>query len=283
MRGLAVFLMCFIGYMSFANDAPVADAGSDIEIVEGHIIQLNGTSSYDPEGMTLTYNWKCLVGGELLNGSTSTPIMSLPDIKSIREFFVELIVDDGLLLSTPDTVKVTVIDPSWDVVAQSNSSSLIAIANINNKVCESDDRIGAFSGGQCVGTDKIFYFQDSSYVVFNMQLEQPDSIEFLFYNYNTNELCTSNSKVFVAPGVPLGSFTSPHRLEFTCCSDSLVLTDDFGPIYGLFEAANVILGASGDDIRQLNNIEFNAPEFFISHGTMFNATTELIINQQGCN
>jgi hypothetical protein len=87
-----------------APGSPVANAGPDIgNIRPGQTIRLDGSTSFDPEGDSLTYSW-----------SLSTPVGSaavLANPTSVRptftvdrdgDYVAQLIVNDGLLNSAPD-------------------------------------------------------------------------------------------------------------------------------------------------------------------------------------
>ena len=96
--------------LTVLNRAPVANAGND-QIVHIHdIVALNGTQSADADGDVLTYEWRIVsapVGSVPVLSNTNA---AQPDINidSHGEYLLELIVNDGLVDSAPDTVKLTV-------------------------------------------------------------------------------------------------------------------------------------------------------------------------------
>ncbi len=85
---------------------PVADAGSDM-VVNPTLVKLDGTKSYDPNGLPLIYKWKQLGGPivEIKNSNTSTP--SFIAIQS-GEYQFSLMVNNGRINSKPDIVNVKV-------------------------------------------------------------------------------------------------------------------------------------------------------------------------------
>jgi hypothetical protein len=94
-----------------ANQAPVADAGPD-QLVFAWInnaaqVTLDGTGSYDPEGEPLNYSWNWIVNGSTYMTTGATPVILLP----LGSHTINLIVGDGQLLSQPDQVQITVIQP----------------------------------------------------------------------------------------------------------------------------------------------------------------------------
>jgi len=105
---------------------PIADAGADAEVRPLEIVQLDGTASYDPDGLEITEMEWSLVSAPA--GST----ISLDDPTAPRpEFFADLAGDyvfeltvmneDGVWDSTPDEIVVTslpaegfYVELSWD-------------------------------------------------------------------------------------------------------------------------------------------------------------------------
>lgn len=92
------------------NHAPVADAGIDSTVGENSEVQLDGASSYDPDGDQLTYNWLQLEGQNvgISDSSSAKPIFTAPlvgiDGATLK---FELTVSDGID-SVIDTVDIFV-------------------------------------------------------------------------------------------------------------------------------------------------------------------------------
>ena len=92
--------------LSTYNLAPVANAGVDQTISVGDVITLDGTQSHDANGDLLTYRWNLLsipTGSTaiLTDETTATPTLGI-DVAGT--YIVQLIVNDGLVDSSPDTV-----------------------------------------------------------------------------------------------------------------------------------------------------------------------------------
>ena len=93
------------------NLPPVADAGPDLTVSVDTVLNLNGSGSIDPNGQPLTYQWTVLSApadsnATLSNPTSITPIIT-PDRPGVYEF--QLVVNDGLLDSVPDTVMIHAI------------------------------------------------------------------------------------------------------------------------------------------------------------------------------
>jgi len=96
------------GLITVTNRPPVAIAGPDQSVIVGDSVQLDGSSSYDPEDDPLTYSWdlvkKPSQSQALLNNPNSIHPTFTPDKDG--EYVIRLIVNDGLDDGEPDEVKV---------------------------------------------------------------------------------------------------------------------------------------------------------------------------------
>ncbi|OHX63807.1 PKD domain-containing protein [Flammeovirga pacifica] len=89
---------------------PVADAGDDIYTEEGETIVLDGSTSFDPNGLPLTYEWIAPAGIILFNSNSSTPSFIAPNVTEETDFDFQLTVNNGQESSLVDTVKVRVLN-----------------------------------------------------------------------------------------------------------------------------------------------------------------------------
>jgi hypothetical protein len=94
------------------NQHPLANAGSDMEVITGSIVTLNGTKSSDPEKDQLFYSWSFVstpVGSSLiLSDSTLSKPAFQPDKEG--EYVFQLRVSDGINKSDFDEIKITAIN-----------------------------------------------------------------------------------------------------------------------------------------------------------------------------
>ena len=119
--------------ISTSNSRPVSDAGPDQTVAPAAIVQLDGSGSFDVDSDPLTIDWALI---SIPNGSTASlsdntilnPTFTV-DIPGV--YVAQLIVNDGLLNSEPDTVLITrtniapVLDPVGDQTVALGSSLTI--------------------------------------------------------------------------------------------------------------------------------------------------------------
>jgi hypothetical protein len=90
------------------NRAPVSNAGADQSVFKGGAVTLDGSTSSDADGNSLSYRWTQSSGPtvSLSSGTTSRPTFTAPAASGTLVF--SLVVNDGRVDSTADTVQVTV-------------------------------------------------------------------------------------------------------------------------------------------------------------------------------
>jgi RHS repeat-associated protein len=92
-----------------ANHAPVANAGANQTVFINTTVHLNGTGSYDPDGLRITYSWSFVsipTGSNATLSGATTPTPSFYMDKK-GNYTVQLIVSDGELSSAPSQVVVS--------------------------------------------------------------------------------------------------------------------------------------------------------------------------------
>jgi len=113
-----------------ANQRPIADAGSNKTLApcNGNTIKLNGYGSYDPDGDTITYEWKL---SSAPSGSAATDAAfddaTKPDAAFTwdvpGDYTFALQVNDGNLKSAEDIVTMTVTDPGTNNAPIANAGA----------------------------------------------------------------------------------------------------------------------------------------------------------------
>jgi hypothetical protein len=103
------------------NSAPVAEAGPSQMAAVGDTVNLDGTGSSDVNGDTLSYSWAII---SMPSGSTA--VLSDPASATLNfvadlegEYIAQLIVNDGAVDSSPDTITVTVTPAGEPPVVES--------------------------------------------------------------------------------------------------------------------------------------------------------------------
>lgn len=100
------------------NEPPVADAGADAEAELDTMVMLDGSGSSDPEGAALTYEWRFIEMPEGSDAAFDDPVAQSPAFvpAHVGTYVVQLVVDDGVLASAPDTVSIVVLKTPDDVL-----------------------------------------------------------------------------------------------------------------------------------------------------------------------
>jgi hypothetical protein len=94
--------------ISNVNGVPVANAGPDQSALVGTLVSLDGAASSDPDGNPLTYAWSLTrPAGSMavLANLTGVNTSFIPDV--VGDYLVQLIVNDGVQSSAPDTALIT--------------------------------------------------------------------------------------------------------------------------------------------------------------------------------
>jgi lysophospholipase L1-like esterase len=106
------------------NQPPTANAGPDQTVIQGTLVQLNGSGT-DPEGGPLTYQWTQTAGPAVVlgNATTATPSFIAPSVTTNTVLTFQLTVTDNQGAAATDLVNVT-------VQAAQTSSNIAALAAV---------------------------------------------------------------------------------------------------------------------------------------------------------
>lgn len=108
------------------NLPPVANAGTDFEIVSGSAGNLNGSGTADPHALALTFNWKIEPDDfEPVNPSEASTGFVAPMVSNDKEYKAILTVTNSDLLSDQDTVLIKVIKSSLKPIANAGSNQTV--------------------------------------------------------------------------------------------------------------------------------------------------------------
>ncbi len=98
--------------VSTTNSAPVAEAGPAQSGAINTVIHLDGSNSSDVDGNTLTYQWSFVSKPATSTATLQNPTTVTPQftIDKPGTYVMQLIVNDGTVASSPDTVTISTIN-----------------------------------------------------------------------------------------------------------------------------------------------------------------------------
>lgn len=110
---------------------PVANAGpDDITVTEKDTLVLDGTNSFDPDGLLLTWHWTVSTNAiELIASDSAIARLIAPEVSVNTSVFAILSVTNSSNLIAYDTVQVTILN---------NNIAPVAVANANVSINEGE-------------------------------------------------------------------------------------------------------------------------------------------------
>ncbi|MFO7689810.1 MAG: PKD domain-containing protein [Cryobacterium sp.] len=116
---------------STANAPPVANAGPDQNVTIPATVTLNGAGSSDPDGDALAYSWSFTSrptgSTATLAGATTVSPNFQPDVAGVYQ--VRLVVNDGQVNSTPDTVTITAATGNSAPIADAGPAQQVVVGD----------------------------------------------------------------------------------------------------------------------------------------------------------
>ncbi|MFC1587731.1 CFI-box-CTERM domain-containing protein [Planctomycetota bacterium] len=119
-----------------ANQLPIAMAGVDQNVNEAALVTLDSTGSNDPDGLPITYLWilqssnPAGIQVTLSDDTTAMPTFTAPDRQGNYTLTFQLVVNDAVLDSTPDTVDINVTAPNDVPIADAGVAQNAASGDI---------------------------------------------------------------------------------------------------------------------------------------------------------
>lgn len=113
------------------NQAPVAKAGPDQSVLQHATVTLDGSSSFDPDGTSITYSWT-QTSGTAVSLSSATAAQPTFTAAAADTLTFSLTVSDGNLTSEVDTVSITVGAVACTTDADCDDSSALTIDACTN-------------------------------------------------------------------------------------------------------------------------------------------------------
>ncbi len=120
------------GGATSTNTAPTANAGAEQAVSTGTLVTLDATASSDSEGDSLTYTWSISSipdgsAASLSDNSSATPSFTA-DLDG--SYVISLVVNDGTVDSSADTVTITATTPNNAPVANAGDDQSISTGDI---------------------------------------------------------------------------------------------------------------------------------------------------------
>lgn len=111
------------------NTAPVANAGPDQSVSVGAMVTLNGSGSNDADQNSLTYDWSFVSFPPGSAPTLSNPTAVMPTFVADKagQYVVQLIVNDGTVNSTPDTVTIAAATGNTAPVANAGPDQSVQV------------------------------------------------------------------------------------------------------------------------------------------------------------
>lgn len=109
---------------------PTANAGPNQSVTNGATVQLDGSKSTDPNGLSLTYNWSFISvptgsAAQLTNATSVTPTFV---VDKIGNYTLQLIVNNGTLSSAPS--QITVSDVYTPPTANAGTNQRVQVESV---------------------------------------------------------------------------------------------------------------------------------------------------------
>jgi hypothetical protein len=126
-----------------ANQSPVANAGQSMTVTSGTIVSLNGTSSFDPDGDSISHHWEQTAGPSVTisNPAAANPVFTAPAVQELTILTFQLTVSDGLV-ATSASVDITVIKPNRPPVLSPIGDKTVRIGSTLNFTVSATDLDG---------------------------------------------------------------------------------------------------------------------------------------------
>lgn len=195
------------------NGTPTANAGPDQIAGVGSKVELDGTGSNDPEGDPLTFEWKFKTIPDGSAVQLSDPKSNKPNFTTDKpgKYIIELIVNDGLAPSLPDTVSIEVLsdfalEPSLTKLepTEGYASTTVDIKLTGNSFSE---QATVLFDGSPVSANRVKFLDPTSMVITLDLTKSPGEYDVKVRNPNRKETGAVKFKIKELPPPTISKLT----------------------------------------------------------------------------
>ncbi|MFC6976272.1 S8 family serine peptidase [Halomicroarcula sp. GCM10025709] len=238
--------------VSPSNNAPTADAGSDISVTGGSSVTLDATGSTDPDGESLIYSWSQTGGTAVSLGSpnTATPTFTAPSVNSQTTLTFELTVTDANGGWGTDTVAVTVSPSNTAPTADAGSNMSVTVgSSVTLDGSQSTDPDGdalSYTWSQTGGTAVVLTGPTTAQPTFTApSVSSPTTLDFELVVRDASASSTDTVAVTVQPSQSASS-------RFDIDSDGTVDRGDVLDVIAAYNTGSTVGGSpvDGDDVMR---------------------------------
>lgn len=208
------------GVPSNTNTAPIANAGTDVSILEGGNTTLNGSGSSDPDaGDSITYSWA--PAAQLTNPLTANPSFLAPTVTANTPHIFTLTVTDSAGLTHTDTVTVNVQNNRAPVSNAGANASVIEGKFINLDASGSTDPDFGLGDGIRYSWTPTTYLTNSFHInpTFTAPALTADATYTMTLTITDNAGLTHTDSIVITaqnlPGQPQNLMTTPSNGQVT--------------------------------------------------------------------
>ena len=205
---------------------PTADAGDNITQAEGLAVNLNGSASFDSDGVIMSYQWSQLSGPEvrLADADSARPsflVEDLPDRSLYERYVFELLIEDDLGYQAKDQVTVTLTQDNLPPVAVDDEFIVTAAeGSLYNLIDNDIDEDGTINPASIELVDDpafgVVSINDDGTVLYtpNDDFQESDSFTYIVKDNDDAEAETPATvtvyySATLASGGPYGLYTEP--------------------------------------------------------------------------
>jgi hypothetical protein len=253
-----------------ANLAPTANAGVDQNVELNTLVNLDGGDSFDVNGDSFTYQWSFLSVPDtntavIADETTQTPSFT-PNVEGI--YIVQLLVNDGLEVSTADTVNITVTIGNSAPIAVAGATQVLktnvtAILNGQDSSDANGDTLSFTWNFVSRPTGSVAAFEDNTVVSprFTTDVEGSYVISLVVFD-GTDSSATDTMQVIVTNtdivlSLKAGVFGDTFNEVPFPYSRSITINKDLTPAPDTFTIETFRLVAQGGNLTVINLLAVN--------------------------